>query len=113
MKATGTRTSRQATTRPWLRYPSQLRTRLLALLSDGRRRGPVSRRAAVPALFAATGVVLVLAAVTPTFAVRMTPVALFAPPGQCLESGPARRTSNTDLTDGRVWEVSWSQDGCG
>lgn len=93
--------------------PSQLRTRLLALLSEGRRRGPVPARAAASALAAAAAVVLVLAAVTPTFAVRMTPVELFAAPEQCLEERPARRSHETDLTDGRVWEVSWSEGGCG
>ncbi len=113
--------------------PSQLRGRLLAVLSEGRRRGPVSRRFAVPALAGGGAAVLLLAALTPAAraadpvlavlpaAVAARPVPAPPPspaaaaPAQGAERCPARGSrSGNDLSINGRWIVSWSnRDGCG
>jgi beta-lactamase regulating signal transducer with metallopeptidase domain len=96
--------------------PTQLRTRLLAVLNERRPRGPVPPRA-LPAAFLAAGVgVVLLAVVTPTFALRAVPrpdpfAFTFGAP--CPDDGRPKRTSHTDLTDDHRWETRWSVDGCG
>ncbi|HEX2188985.1 MAG TPA: M56 family metallopeptidase [Longimicrobiaceae bacterium] len=56
--------------------PAQVRGRLLAVLADDRRRGPVPHGFALPALLCAAGAVAVLSALTPAWA---APAATAAP----------------------------------
>jgi hypothetical protein len=56
--------------------PAQIRGRLLAVLADGRPRGPVSRRFAVPVLLAASLAVALLAALSPVSHAEAAPAEL-------------------------------------
>lgn len=91
--------------------PSQLRTRLQAVLSADRARGSVPFRVAGPALLGSAALVVLLAAFTPA---RARPAGLG--PGlaavACDISGP--RSHETDLNLGGAWTVSWGNgDACG
>ena len=95
--------------------PTQLRTRLLAVLNERRPRGPVPPRALSAAFLAAGVGVVLLAVVTPTFAFRAVPRPdpyAFTYGAPCSDGWP-KRSSHNDLTDDDRWETRWSVDGCG
>ncbi|HEU0013911.1 MAG TPA: M56 family metallopeptidase, partial [Longimicrobium sp.] len=83
--------------------PTQLRTRLQAVLSADRRRGPVPRRLAVPALLVAALGVAGVAALTPDSAIGAQPG--LVPPAECPATGSLQ---HLDEVTGGVWRVSWS-----
>lgn len=89
--------------------PSQLRTRLQAVLSADRPRGPVPLRLAAPALMVAVALVALIAALTPSRAGAADTLVM---PGSC--STAARGSEGTDLQKGGVWTTEWSnRAGCG
>ncbi|HWK88993.1 MAG TPA: M56 family metallopeptidase, partial [Longimicrobium sp.] len=83
--------------------PTQLRTRLQAVLSADRRRGPVPRRLAVPALLASALMVAGVAALTPDTAEAGQPE--LVPAAECPRTGSWH---HTDQDNDGVWSVSWS-----
>ena len=89
--------------------PSQLRTRMQAVLSADRARGSVPLRIAAPALLGSAALVALIAALTPARAgaAETGPVT-----ARCADAG--RGSHETDLDLGRVWTTSWSNGaGCG
>ncbi|HEX8274177.1 MAG TPA: M56 family metallopeptidase [Longimicrobiaceae bacterium] len=74
--------------------PAQLRGRLLAVLAEERRRGPVPRRLALPVLLAGSLAVALLAALSPASGVQAAPAdaveaALAAPAAGAAAASPA------------------------
>ncbi|HEX2076456.1 MAG TPA: M56 family metallopeptidase [Longimicrobium sp.] len=88
--------------------PSQLRTRMLAVLSAERARGPVSARLAVPALAGAGLLVAAIAALTPARAGAAEPFAVS--PGAC--SRPGRGTFDEDVDRNGIRTVAWRTGSC-
>jgi beta-lactamase regulating signal transducer with metallopeptidase domain len=89
--------------------PSQLRTRMLAVLSADRPRGGVPARVAAPALLGSAALVALIAALTPARA-GAAETALAGV--RCENVGHG--SHETDLDFGRVWTTSWGNGaGCG
>jgi beta-lactamase regulating signal transducer with metallopeptidase domain len=92
--------------------PGQLKTRLLAVLSERRRRGPVPRGAWGAAVALAALVVVPLAALSPTFQVTADTTAPLRQLGAgCRVEGVPY--SDNDLDHGSYWTVEWSSGPCG
>lgn len=89
--------------------PSQLRTRLQAVLSAERARGPVPAYVAAPALAGAGVLLALIAALTPARAGAAEPFAVS--PAECFD--PARGgTFDEDVDDGGVRTIAWHTGSC-
>lgn len=88
--------------------PSQLRTRMQAVLSVDRARGSVPLRVAAPALLGSAALVALIAALTPA---RAGAAETGLAGVRCEAVG--RGSHETDLNIGGVWTTSWSGTGCG
>jgi beta-lactamase regulating signal transducer with metallopeptidase domain len=89
--------------------PSQLITRLHAVLSAERARGPVSPRLAVPALLGGGALLALIAALTPARAGAAEPFAIT--PEACGRRGAA--TFDEESDDNGVRTMAWGGRGCG
>lgn len=88
--------------------PSQLKTRLHAVLSADRVRGPVPAYVAAPALIGGGVLLALIAALTPARAGAAEPFAVS--PGGCFV--PGRGTFDEEVDDNGVRHVRWTSGSC-